>query len=226
FLNGFRDWPVDISDEDKTNLHDYIITRWRLMRTLPNATELHNIAALAQYLSKVYAYQEMRRSAPIWQFWQRDKMKFKRRCLKRGVLSAFILSTFTSFSRMEERRRRAVLIAVRYRDNPIQIPANCDPLAMDIYESMHRVEQMVEQSQGENVESFNPSESDMKQLSDEVNAFFQSIIRSLELNPIGQSAKSVGIYLGEGLIVLRMGRLVRAFAPVLSPDLRNAFHMW
>lgn len=226
FLNGFRDWPADISGEDKTNFYDFAMTRWRMMRTLPNATELHYIAALSQHLSKIYAAQETRRSAPLWKFWVRDKVKFKRRCLEHGGLSAFILSTFPSFLRMEERRRRAVLIAVRYRDNPIQIPANCDPMAMDIYESLHRVEQLVEQSAGDNVENFNPSEHDLEQLKGEIAAFFQSIIRALELNPIGQSAKSVGIYLGDGLIVLRMGRLVRAFAPVLSPDIRNAFHMW
>lgn len=226
FLNGFRDWPVDVSGEDKTNFYDYVMTRWRVMRTLPNATELHNIAVLAQHLSKIYAYQEMRRSPPMWKFWERDKVKFKRRCLEHGGLSAFILSTFPSFLRMEERRRRAVLIAVRYRDNPIQIPANCDPMAMDIYESLHRVEQLVEQSRSDDVENFNPSTTDIEQLKAEIDAFFQSIIRALELNPIGQSAKSVGIYLGEGLLVLRMGRLVRAFAPVLSPDIRNAFHMW
>lgn len=226
FLNGFRDWPADITGEDKTNFYDYTMARWRIMRTLPNANELHYIAALSQHLSKIYAAQESRRSAPIWKFWVRDKVKFKRRCLEHGGLSAFILSTFPSFLRMEERRRRAVLIAVRYRDNPIQIPANCDPMAMDIYESLHRVEQLVEQNQDDNVENFNPSENDLQQLKSEVAAFFQSIIRALELNPIGQSAKSVGIYLGDGLIVLRMGRLVRSFAPVLSPDIRNAFHMW
>ncbi|MBI1363772.1 MAG: hypothetical protein GC134_07280 [Proteobacteria bacterium] len=226
FLNGYRDWPYDITGETNKSLYHNAMQQWQAIQKLPNTTPLHGIAALAQDLGKVYAYAEKRKQFPFSEFWKRDKVTYNRRCLEHGGLSAFILSTIPSFMRMDERTRRAVLIAVRYRDNPSQIPANCDPLAVDIYESLHKAHQMALEEEGSSQSDLNPSEVEIGALKEEITAYFQSILRSMELNPVGQSEKSDGIYVGNGICILRMNRFVRAFAAVLTPKTRTRFNLW
>jgi hypothetical protein len=226
FLNGYRDWPFDITGETNKSLYQHAMEQWSAMQRLPNTTPLHGIAALAQDLGKVYAYAEKRKHYPYLEFWRRDKVSHSRRCLEHGGLSAFILSTIPSFMRMDERTRRAVLIAVRYRDNPSQIPANCDPLAVDIYESLHKARQLALEEEGATQTDINPSEDEITAFKEELTAYFQSILRSLELNPVGQNEKSDGIYIGNGVCILKMNRFVKAFAAVLTPKIRTRFNLW
>ena len=70
------------------------------------------------------------------------------------------------------------------------------------------------------------SEEDIAHLTSEIDSFFGSIIRAMEVNPAGQSSKSDGIYLGDGILILKMSNLVKAFAAALSPELRRRFTMW
>jgi len=226
FLNGYRDWPFDISGENSKTLYQHAMEQWAAMQQLPNATPLHGIAALAQDLGKVYAYNEKRKQFPFLEFWRRDKVSYSRRCLEHGGLSAFILSTIPSFMRMDERTRRAVLIAVRSRDNPSQIPANCDPLAIDIYESLHKAAQVALEAEGNMDNDINPTETEITDLKEEITAYFQSTLRGMELNPVGQSEKSDGIYVGNGICIVRMSRFVRAFASVMTPKTRTKFNLW
>jgi len=225
FLNGYRNWPYDITGQDSDSLYTHTLKQWQQMFSLPNADVPHRIAALAQDLGKVFAYKENRRSYPLSQFWRQDKVAYSRRCIEHGGLSAFIMGTMPSFMAMPERTRRAILIAVRFRDNPIFIPANCDPLALEIYETLHMAAEKVSQMEGFDAQQA-ASEEDIAHLAHEIDAFFGSIIRGLEVNPAGQSSKSDGIYLGDGLLVLKMSHLVKAFATALSPDLRRRFTMW
>lgn len=225
FINGYRHWPYDITGQDSDSLYTHTIKQWQQMFALPNADVPHRIAVLAQDLGKAFAYKESRRSYPLSQFWKQDKVAYSRRCIEHGGLSAFIMGTMPSFMTMPERTRRAILIAVRFRDNPIFIPANCDPLALEIYETLHMAAEKVAQAEGFDAQQA-ASEEDIAHLAHEIDAFFGSIIRALEVNPAGQSSKSDGIYLGDGILVLKMSHLVKAFAAALSPDLRRRFTMW
>lgn len=225
FLNGYRDWPYDITGQDSDSLYLHTIKQWREMRKLPNVDAPHRIAVLAQDLGKVFAYKESRRPYPLRQFWKQDKVGYSRRCVEHGGLSAFILGTMPSFMAMPERTRRAILIAVRFRDNPIFIPANCDPLSLEIYEMLHMAAEKVSEAEG--FDAHQPaSKEDIDHLTSEIDSFFGSIIRALEVNPAGQSSKSDGIYLGDGILVLKMSNLVKAFAAALSPEVRRRFTMW
>ena len=225
FLNGYNHWPYDITGQDRDSLYAYTMKQWRAMRALPNTTPYHHIAALAQDLGKAYAYTEKRKSYPWTQFWKADRVVYSRRCIEHGGLSAFILGSFKSFMRLPERTRRAILIAVRYRDNPIFIPANCDPLAREIYEALHMAADTVRQQEGVEAQG-KASAEEVALLGEEVSSFFHSIVRELEVNPAGFSQKNDGAYLGDGLLLLKMGSLTQAFAAALSPKLRRQFSMW
>ncbi|PPR19544.1 MAG: N-acetyl-alpha-D-glucosaminyl L-malate synthase [Proteobacteria bacterium] len=65
FLNGFRNWPYDITGNNPKSLYDHAIEQWKAMRSLPNTGPLHYAAALAQDLSLIYAYQEKRKKFPL-----------------------------------------------------------------------------------------------------------------------------------------------------------------
>lgn len=226
FLNTYRDWPYDLTGENRKSIYQNAYDQWHAMRLLPNATPAHGIAALAQDLGKVYAYKEDRKRFPVAEFWKRDTVSFKRRCLEHGGLSAFVLSTLPSFRAMEERTRRAVLIAVRYRDDPIHIPVNCDPLAMDIYESLHKAANLANHRDDTAERSFNPTPADVEQFHEEVSSYLLARLRETNLNPENQTANSEGIYLGDGIVVLRLSRILRAMASSLTPRTRNAFDLW
>ncbi len=225
FLNGYRNWPYDITGQDSDSLYTHTYKQWREIRQIPNTSSPHHIAVLAQDLAKVFAYKETRKRFPTSQFWKQDKVAFSRRCIEHGGLSSFILGTMPSFMAMPERTRRAILIAVRFRDNPIYIPANCDPLALEIYESIHMAAEKVQEAEGIEAQG-KASPEDVKHLEAEINSFFGSIIRGLEVNPAGQSSKSDGVYIGDGILIARMSNIVRAFAAALSPQLRRRFVMW
>ena len=225
FLNAYRTWPYDITGQDQDSLYKHAHKQWVAMRRLPDTTPYHYIAALAQDLGKAYAYTEKRKHFPLLEFWKQDKVVYTRRCVEHGGLSAFILGTLESFMRLPERTRRAILIAVRYRDNPVYIPANCDPLAMDIYEALHMAAEQVRKAEGVEAQG-EAKQEDVDALEKETRAFFNSIIREMEVNPAGLSSKSDGVYLGDGILVLKMSKAAQAFAGTLTPELRRRFNMW
>ena len=233
FLNGYRKWPYKLPSEsdDRTTLYEHSIKQWEAMKTLPNCTSMHRIAALAQDLSLVYAYKEKRTKHPVSQFWKRDTVRYSRACIEHGGYSALILSTIPTFRKLgkdkqsNQRLRRALLTAIRYRDNPTSIPANCDPLARDIYESLHKANQKSKVTESGEV-TFNPSKEQIKDFNTEVYSYFQAVIRDAELNPSDISKNSDGVYLGDGYIAIGIKELVQKFSLVMSPQTRSVFELW
>lgn len=231
FLNGYRSWPFNL-DTPKVSLYQHALAQWQAMKEVPEAGPMHRIAALAQDLGKTYAYEERRKVFPYWQFWKQDAVRYTRRCTEHGGLSAFLLSTMPSFRKLgtdyesNQQYRRALLTAVRYRDNPSNMPANVDPLAKSIYEALHMASRIALKHKGANVDSFTPKEEDIEALNTEIGAYFQAILRDIDLNPAGLDKQSTGVYLGRGLVALNMGRFTAGFVTMFSPEVRNTFNLW
>lgn len=230
FLNSYRNWPYDISGESKKSLYDHAIEQWKAMRSLPNAGPLHYAAALAQDLSLAYAFQEKRKKYPLSQFWKRDDVRFSRRCVEHGGLSATILATMPAFKTLgddiktNQKYRRAILTAIRYRDNPTSIPVNCDPLGKDIYESLHKAYQ--KSLEKADSTGFNPAENHIKTFNHEIYSFFQGVLKELEINPANVTKDSDGVYLGGGVLMVSLCHMVRRYAKLLTPTSRGNFNLW
>lgn len=231
FLNAYRHWPYDITGKSKESLYEHAMGQWEAMKELPNTTSLHRVAALAQDLSLTYAYKEKRKTFPYWQVWKRDQVSFNRRCIEHCGFSAVFLATFPAFRALGKdvesgnKLRRALQTAIRYRDNPTSIPANCDPLVRDIYESLHKAAQKHAQK-GKAVQNFEPTAEDIAAFNKEMYMYLQSTLRSLDINPSDLSNAHDGVYLGDGKIVISLPRLVKKYSSVLSPSIRGAFQLW
>lgn len=232
FINGYHIWPYNLKSGNET-LFKRATSQWKAMSALKGTNHLHRIAALAQDLGVVYAYEEKRKKFPFIEFWKRDKVGFAQRCDLHGGLSAFILSTFPAFRDLHpdketsERQCRALLTAIRYRNDPIHMPMNCDPLAREIYEFLHVAEYHAEQANKAERSSFSPDENDIMAFDRELFSYFQAAVRELEINPASFSAESSdGVYTGNGLAIVRMSRLTKRYAKLLSPPLRNTFNLW
>lgn len=226
FMNGFKHWPLSVEDPHGKKLYDYALLQWRAMQQLPGTSALHRIVALAQDLGLVNVYKEKRSAYPWWQFWMKDKVRFERRCQFHGGYSASVLSTMPHFNTMPERTRRAILLAVRYRDNPVMIPANCDPIAFELYEALHRAERKAKEIERGQTSNFSPSDVQVAQFNAEVGAFFQAAVRRMEINPANPLTKNNGICLNEGVVLIQMGPFMQNFASLLTPDTRDAFNLW
>lgn len=226
FLNGFKNFPLSAEDPNGKKLYDNSILQWRAMQQIPGTTELHRIVALAQDLGLVNVYKEKRTTYPLTQFWLKDKVRYERRCEFHGGYSASVLSTMPSFNAMPERTRRAILIAVRYRDNPVMIPANCDPIAFELYEALHRAEHKAKEIERGQQTSFAPTELQVAQFNAEVAAFFQAAVRSMEINPANALSQNDGVYLNDGVMLIQMGPFMQNFAALLTPETRDAFNLW
>lgn len=231
FLNGYRGWPYDITGQNKKSLYNHSIEQWKAMRTLPNTGPLHYAAALAQDLCLICAYQEKRKKFPIAQFWKRDSVKFSRKSIEHGGLSAALLSTLPTFKQLgdgniqtNQKYRRAILTAIRYRDNPTSIPANCDPLGKDIYESLHRAFQKSLERPEE--DGFKPTEAQVKTFNHEIYSFFQGVLKELQINPANVTKDSDGVYLGNGVLMVSLNNMVRKYAKLLTPTSRGNFNLW
>tara|TARA_R110000868_G_scaffold218576_1_gene469013 strand:- start:156149 stop:157468 length:1320 start_codon:yes stop_codon:yes gene_type:complete len=230
FLNTYRNWPYDISGQTNKSLYQHAIEQWRAMKQIKGATDLHRAAALAQDLSLVYAYTEKRKKFPLSQFWKRDIVKYSRRCNEHGGLSATILATMPTFKNLghdtksNQKFRRAILTAIRYRDNPTSIPANCDPLGKDIYESLHKAYQKSLESTETN--GFNPTENQIKTFNHEIYSFFQGVLKELDVNPANIRKESDGVYLGNGVLMISFTNIVQRYARLLTPTSRGNFQLW
>lgn len=231
FLNAYRHWPYDITGKNKESLYEHACKQWAAMKSLPEATDLHRAAALAQDLSLVYAYNEKRKTYPYWQIWKKDDVRFTRKCLEHGGLSAVLLATFPAFRALghnpqtNQRFRRALLTAIRYRDNPTSIPANCDPLARELYEALHKSAQKAAQTSPE-MADFNPTAEDVERFNGEISMYLQGTIRELELNPVDINENHDGVYLGDGNVLVSVPKLLKHFNSVFSPTTRGVFHLW
>lgn len=230
FLNGFRNWPYDITGQNPKSLYDHSIEQWKAMRSLPNTGPLHYAAALAQDLSLIYAYKEKRKKFPLSQFWRRDVVKFSRNSVEHGGLSATILATIPAFKELgddtktNQKYRRAILTAIRYRDNPTSIPVNCDPLGKDIYESLHKAYQKsLEKPDGK---GFQPEESQIKMFNHEIYSFYQGVLKELEINPANVTNESDGVYLGGGILMISFTNIVKKYSKLLTPTSRGNFKLW
>lgn len=227
FLEGFKNMPFDIYDKKSLNLHDYAIGMWRQSRRIKNTNSYHHVVALSKYLGLVYVYKSKRKSAPLWQFWIRDKMSYSKRCLFHGGYSSFILSTMPSFHTLDEKTKQSLLVAVRFADNPMSIPENCDPITFSLYENTHIAEQRLRKALNKNNhKAIDPSETDIMQFKQQVKDFLQTSIKDLNLNPDVPAKQSDGIYLGMGSAVIRMPCLLKSLAKNLSPDIRTAMDLW
>lgn len=232
FLNGYRSWPYDISGNNSETLYTHAMDRWEAMKHVPQAGPLHRVAALAQDLGKIYAYAEKRKSFPMIQFWKQDSVRHVQRCEEHGGLSAFLLSTMPAFKKLgknyesNQKYRRVLLAAIRYRNDPNKMPANIDPLVKGIYESLHMADRIAMEQKGNNVDNFDPSESDVNKLKTEITSFFQAMLRDVDLNPASLDKSSVGVYLGKGLVAVHMSKFINHYASLLSPEMRGEFNLW
>lgn len=227
FLSGFKDMPIDINDPKSINIYDYSLGMWQESKKTKNTSHLHHIAAISKYLGLVYVYKSKRKSAPLWQFWVRDKIKYSKRCLFHGGLSSFILSTMPSFHSLDEESKNVLLIAVRFADTPIEIPANCPKLTIDLYENTHKAEQRLKKKINKSFNAeINPSETDIIQFKQQAKEYFQSSIKELNLNPSTPANQSDGVYLGFGLALIRIPCLLQEISRNLSPDIRTELDLW
>lgn len=230
FLNAYRNWPYDITGKSNKTLYQHAIEQWHAMKATPGTGPLHRAAALAQDLSLVYAYSEKRKKFPYSQFWKRDIVTYNRRCNEHGGLSTTILATMPTFRKLghdeksNQKFRRAILTAIRYRDNPTSIPANCDPLAKDIYESLHKAYQKSLESPEDS--GFNPTENQIKTFNHEIYSYFQGVLKESDINPAHVTAESDGIYLGKGIVMLSFSKLVERYSRLLTPTSRGNFQLW
>ncbi|MFT7144436.1 MAG: phosphoribosylpyrophosphate synthetase [Alphaproteobacteria bacterium] len=230
FLNAYRNWPLDISGQVNKTLYQHAIEQWHAMKLTPGTGPLHRAAALAQDLGLIYAYIEKRKKYPYSQFWKRDKVSFSRRCVEHGGLSATILATMPTFKdlghdeKSNQKFRRAILTAIRYRDNPTSIPANCDPLGKDIYEALHKAYQKSLESP--ETDGFNPTESQVKTFNHEIYSYFQGVLKELDVNPANITKDSDGVYIGNGVLLISFSKIVQRYARLLTPTSRGNFQLW
>lgn len=227
FLSGYKQMPIDINDPKSISLYDYSLGVWRESKKLKNTNSLHHIVALSKHLGLAYVYKPKRKSAPLWQFWVKDKISYSKRCLFHGGLSSFVLSTMPTFHNLDEETKRSLLIAIRFADKPISIPENCDPIAFSLYESLHIAEQRFRKRiKLTPAATKEPSEAAVMQFKKEAKEYLKSSLLDLNLNPQTPINQADGIYLGFGVAVVRVISLLNKISKNLSPDTRSQMDLW
>ncbi|MCP4354795.1 MAG: hypothetical protein GY793_04030 [Proteobacteria bacterium] len=228
FLYGYKNMPMDLNSPDSASLYDYSMALWKQSKKIKGANQLHHIVCLSKYLGLTYVHQPKRKSAPLWQFWIRDKITFSKRCLFHAGYSSFILSTMPEFTKQSEKTKKILLTAVRFLDNPSFIPSNSDPVVYNLYETAHKAEQQVKRSLNKKSTptELNPSETDIMQFKQQSKDFIFSSIRILNLNPTSSINQSDGVYMGLGVVLLKVPNLLMAISKQLSPDIRGEFNLW
>lgn len=227
FLSGFKNMPFDIYDPKSVSLHDYSIGMWQQSKGIKGSNSYHHITALSKYLGYTYVYKSKRKTYPLWQFWAKDKITYSKRCQFHGGFSSFILSTMPSFNLLDEKTKRALLVAVRFADNPAYIPVNCDALTYNLYENTHKAEQRMKKLLNKKIDhAIDPTETDIMQFKAQFKDFFQTSIKDLSLNPETPTNQSDGIYMGMGEAIIKMPALLNALSKNLTPDIRTAMDLW
>ena len=230
FLNSLSQLPYDLNNPDYT-LREHALRQWEAMKTLQGAGPLHRAAALAQDLSKVYAYQEKRKAAPVSQFWVRDTLSYSRRSNEHGGMAAFILSQMPSFRKLSadprrnELERRALLTAIRYCKDPLKMPLNCDPLTREIYEYLNKAHVKAREMAGEDIQSTEPTPGDLATLQQDLITQLPHVFADIGFDADDLPQRH-GFYLGEGVIGVRVPFFLQKLIPLLSPQTRHAFNLW
>lgn len=230
FLLGFQHFPYDLKSPPPSgkSLYTHALALWKIVAAQPHATPLHRAAALAQDLSKICVYEEKRAISSPFKFWQRDKITFSQIAEEHGGFSAFILSTMRSFRDLKDAEKRALLTSVRYARDPISIPQNCDPLSKDVYDSLTQANFALQESEaGDSARNgYNPTPSEIERFRTELLDYFQTIVRETPLNPTDLNSHSAGVYMGNGVVIMRISAFAQQLANFVHPDIKAAFLLW
>ena len=233
FLNGYRHFPYDATHPQGPSLYDQSVALWRITSGLEHADWRHRVVALAADLSKVYAIREVRKTAPLSQFWKRDKITYVRRCREHGGLAAFILSTLPEFRALEDAKlKRALLTALRYQHTILNMPINADPQAKDFITTLEEARLRQEEAAGRTDQAFAPTQADQTQLVQEVRRHLPAALDNLMFfTPRAAEQNSApvpgdALFLGNGTMAVPGVVLLRQLTPSLAPALRNSFHLW
>ena len=229
FLNGYRHWPADLERADES-LYLHAMRQWDAMRQLPGAGPLHRAAALAQALSKVYAFREVRTPAPWWNLTTRDQVRFQRRAREQGGMAAFVLSTMPSFALLGDNpdqnrdMRRALLVALRYQHEPQLLPTNAGPLAREVMDYLHRARRKAAELAGQSAHAA-PTAAMLQLLKKTLADYAAGLVD--DLNPVNPpTADNEAVLLNGGLVLMRQDAVMRRVTSLLPPELRDALNLW
>jgi len=222
FLNGYREWPQDINDPSAGSLADAAINRWRAVHKLHNVTELHRIVALALDLGKVLSYAEKRSYAPWHKPWRRDKVNYVNKAAVHGGFSAFVLSTFDTFRRLDENTRQTLLLAVRFGRDPLRIPSNSPAIVQEIYSAVHRAEAADSTAKDATI-----SPESLSTLEQHLSTYAQGMLGQIPLTNTNAN-NPAGVYVGgrEAILVVSLPHFLQIFAGCLTPDMREKLDLW
>ena len=229
FLSAYKEMPMDLYTKNSPSLYDYSLAIWKESKKIQNTNHLHHIACLSKHLGLVHTYKEKRKSAPMWQFWARDKVSYSKANLFHGGLSAFVLSTMPSFQKLDEEVKRLLLVSIRFSEKPAYIPVNCHKSAFHIYETMHKAEQRVKnklQKTSDSDEVLDLTQEQIMQFKKEAKEFTIASLGDLNLSPETPITKSAGVYLGFGLVIVKIPYLLNIIAKQLSPQIRSELNLW
>lgn len=224
FLNGYRDWPQELDNKNQGSLAETAMHRWHAVRQLQGTTELHRVVALCLDIGKVLSYTEKRQSAPLIKFWKRDKIKFVRKAAEHGGFSAFILSTFETFRKMDEETRRILLVSIRYGREPGRIPTNSPKMVNDILNAVQRAEAKLVAAG--NVVGMSEEDA-LKAFTTEVNTYLKGVLTQLPLHN-DDADNGQGIYLGgkKAILIVQRSALLRALSHTLPAATREVLGLW
>lgn len=238
FLQGYRHWPVDLKAQNKNqeasggkefaSLYEQAVARWQVMRHIPGTGPWHRIAALAKDLALVHAYKEIRTTYPLWQLGKRDQVKFVARCQPHGGITAFVISTFPAFRELKgtaegDAVQRALLVAMKYHDNPLMLPLNSGPLARELVDYLWRADAQLQQMDVRELDQLTPEQ--FEELRQNVKEQWLGFLDDLQ--PQAEfGGEVVCLKLQDGSIWLKQSALLAELALLLKPNLRQALGLW
>ncbi len=230
FLHGYRSWPANPTNHD-ISLYEQALARWNVMRHIPNTGVWHRVAALARDLSILHALEE-RRVPPKWyQLLKRDVITFKRRSVTRPGMSALILSTMPAFRRLQHDAegvavQRSLLAALRYANNPQQMPVNTGPLAASLLEGLARAEAQLGLIDISELDQLTPVRKAM--LEQALDETWLGLLAQQE--PASSLNPTTTLYRGgtTGNVQhwLKLDTLLTALGPQLNAELRSVLDLW
>ncbi|MBI1308541.1 MAG: hypothetical protein GC129_01605 [Proteobacteria bacterium] len=227
FLNGYRQWPLDIANPE-TSLYEQAVARWQVMRHLPGAGPWHRVVALAKDLALVYAYQEVRTTYPLHEFWKRDRIKFVQRSRPHGGMTAFVLSTMPAFRALAgnaegQAMQRSLLTALRYHENPTLLPVNAGSFARELVDYLWRADAQLRQLDVEKLDELTPARAE--ELKGAVTGHWLGVLAELRLQETPSDAMQA-LKQADGAVWVKLQALLEHVAPMLSPDMRQLLGLW
>lgn len=234
FLQGYRHWPVDLNQQGDVpgkpfvSLYEAAVARWQVMRHMPGSTAWHRAVALAKDLALVHAYKEVRTTYPWHEFWKRDRVKFVPRCRPHGGITAFVFSTFPALRALAATPeglnvQRALLTALRYQDNPMQLPLNAGPLARELVDYLWRADAQLQQLDVRELDQMTPTR--WNELKANVTDQWLGVLG--EISPVSTPAPEMtALKLSDGSVWLRQDHLLALLGPLLKPELRQTLRLW